>query len=211
MKKLASILLILVLLAWEKAEAHDKENNITAAVNNPELILLAKRLPIRVLVDDQVKGNCWTNVNATKIAVELELKRSGYKLKKKGDKKFAFYWLTLSAFGYNKDGLCVASWELSLEYTATQITVVNGKLSTDKNALTITHYPDATLWKASGVMSGGSNYVSPRLKVRFVESTQKFLSEIDELREKALKEVQQSAKKGPPWLQSLWGNFKLEP
>ena len=123
-----------------------------------------------VFVDDQVSGGCWKKSKAAKNAVELEIKRSGYKIA--DDSSFLPNQIILFALGYKtKADLCIVSHKMLI------MRPIFDRYQQDNHTLTSLSY--TKLWDKSGILSGGEQYANIDLKEQFVENIQAFLLEIE--------------------------------
>ena len=78
-RALGSFLFLAVVATSSYAGAQDKTRVFVYDIS-PNWLILKQNTPFRVNVDDQVGDGCWTNTDAVKTAVELEIKRSGFKV-----------------------------------------------------------------------------------------------------------------------------------
>ena len=108
---------------------------------------------------DKVGDGCWTNIGAVKTAVELEIKRSGFKL---ADDKYIFPTNVsiVSIGGKLSDNSCVAT--LRIEVWGP---VVFEEFISDGNK--INFIGQSILWQKEGVVIGGkkSTQCKPKRRV----------------------------------------------
>lgn len=134
-----------------------------------------------VEVSDQVSDGCWTNVEATKNAVTLELQRNGFTV---SDEEFFPLRITLVAVGYRDQFGCVASHSLEVRVPA-------GRDHTIDNHTVSSLYYDE-LWRGSGILSGPNTSV--RLKEAFVEQVQAFLVYAPKAKREVAQKAEEAAK-----------------
>jgi hypothetical protein len=150
-----------------------------------------------VLPNDSVEGGCWTNIKAVKTAVELELKRSGFKVVEEDD-NFSRSLIILSATGYAlSDNSCVASYNLLWRRTAFEEKNFEG------HNLSSLYRPVS--WRSGGVMSGSKSAFNLRLKEAFVELVQSFLNGIDNEQQKIKDAATETASSGE--VKDYWSNY----
>lgn len=130
-----------------------------------EWITVAREQRVKVRILDGVKDGCWTNSQASKTAVELELIRSGFKL----DERAAAI-LTLTAAGYKTQGMdqCVVSASLTLSVPDLNETRADGR-----RLIGITTYK--TLYSTGAVMTNTVSDTGDQLKGLFVDFSRALL------------------------------------
>lgn len=161
---------------------------------------LNKGEEFKVFITDSVSDGCWTNASAAQTAVELELKRSGFKVV--DEASFLSNVLILNSVGYKLgDNSCAASYRLEVLNGITDAYYINGHR--------LKGYTRATLWEHGGILSGAKNSMNNRLKNSFVELVQKFLVQIDKNKEKVLKAAKENAE-ADGGAKTFWTNYRFE-
>lgn len=179
------------------------DDSVLIFENDPRWLGLKQDRSIRVVVSDQIKDGCWTNAEATKNAVSIELTRSGYKIA--DDNAVLPTTMALTAVGYFSGGQCVASYEIVLHEIDTQEYTVSGH--------NITSLRLSPLWTSRGVLNGPRANFSPRLKDAFIEDTQLFLLDIpknkNKVKQKAIESASYTDKKTntPHPAKDFWINY----
>lgn len=117
---------------------------------------------VKVAISDQVSDGCWRDPQTSKTAVELEFIRSGFKLDDKAPST-----ILLTGIGYKTKGvgICVVSYYLTFNVIDVEETYAGGR-----RLVAITTNKD--LYFQGGVMSGGAQDSSDRLKTNFVDFAQ---------------------------------------
>lgn len=134
----------------------------------------------RVFVDDQVGDGCWKYPDATKNALELELKRSGIGVA--GTDAPYLHTAKAISVGYKtKSGLCVVSYRLEVTGSGSDFFVRDGHR--------ITSFVTRQIWNSSGVMTGPDSDMSSRIKESYVNAIQSFLNTIESKKMSVIEEV----------------------
>lgn len=141
---------------------------------DPRWISLSNKAVVEV--DDQVKDGCWTNANAAKNAVALELQRNGYTVG--DDLPFPLKFI-ITGVGYRASFGCVVNYDLAVWAPSSQQLTIEGH--------TIHSLFYDALWTSSGVMSGSET--NSRLKETFVEHVQSFLVRLPQAKREVIEEA----------------------
>lgn len=160
------------------------QDGVTVIYEDSRWLFIKPGSDLSIIVDDQVTGGCWTSATASRNAVALEFRRSGYGLFDEGSSFAPGLSLYLQANGFKTDsGLCVVNAELVFRSISYFERTVDGH--------TIGAFIQPQLWRSSVVMSGQN--MNNRLKNMFVEQAQRLLLEIDENRQSTLQAIRASA------------------
>lgn len=147
-----------------------------------------------VKIIGKVEDDCWPNARASLIAVELELKRSGYKIGNRGTKMY------LIRNGFEPvPGLCVMSYQLDIDaylqasfYAGSHVARTNFR---------------STLWSEGGLVSTPKSNVPSYMKEQYVELVQSFISYIDFEKERTLESIRRAAKGDE---KIYWDKYELD-
>jgi|GEM_PF-1844216 len=137
-----------------------------------------------VSISDSVVDQCWTGSDAVKTALELELKRSGFKVK---EEPILPVLISVSSVGYalEKGVSCAASYRISVS-----VIHADSWISEDKKLLTFQY---REIWSTNGILSGAKNNFDFRLKEQYVQGIQSFLNEIDTRKTKIIEDVKSNS------------------
>lgn len=160
-----------------------------------------KNAEFKVIINDQVTDSCWTNATAVKTAVELELKRSGFKL---SSEKNAFpFRIYLTTLGFEKAKICMVSMRMELWGFTSLDTFV-------KNDHKITSFLNYKFyWSRDGIVSGGKGNMSSWIKEDYIEYIQNLLVFIDKRKTAILEEVVKEAEKDAA-AKAFWSKYKSD-
>lgn len=175
-----------------------KSNTVVFAGLPPVWLSISNKRKVMVTVSDQVSDGCWTSVNATKTAVELEMKRSGFKLSSDGGLGTISIFLT--ALGFEKAGICVVSQKMEV-----WITIVNKWTSNGHEVVALVN---TQIWRRNGISTGGKGIVSNGLKDGFVGYAQQFLVDIDKRKEIMVEQIRKNATNKAA--KAYWTNYKID-
>ncbi|MAL79112.1 MAG: hypothetical protein CMN55_08370 [Sneathiella sp.] len=169
-----------------------------------EWLMISSDNLFNVIIDDGVKDGCWTNSDAVKTAVELELKRSGYNIANIEEERFRARNVFISGIGYSLkvgdvETGCVVSYELYVSGYKQEMFFSDGHLAKGGGI--------GALWSQSGLISGNKASFDARLKEEFVNLIQKFLIAIDVRRKEALEAIRNEAEGEA---KKFWDNYKLD-
>jgi len=161
---------------------------------------LHKGREVKVEISDQVKGGCWTNIDAVKTAVELEFKRSGFKI---ADGNTSPVFIKITSLGYALNNLdCVATYELDVVYFAKAFYNPGGRHGLQSLA-------DDSIWSKNGLLTGPKSNFSGRLKKIYVDMTQQFINQIDTSRKAIIKKATGISYIDPE-AKTFWSNYILD-
>lgn len=132
-------------------------------------------------ISDQVTGGCWTNVDATRNVIELELKRSGYGILDTFE--FGSFIFELTSLGYevSEYGPCFVSNSISLKTIEPVRHFENGR--------TVASLSDVKVWSSSSILSGPKSDISSRIKEWYIEAIQDFLNQVDDRKKATLEGI----------------------
>jgi len=154
-----------------------------------------------VRIFDSVKDGCWTNTKAVKTVVELELKRSGYKLTDEMSGYPILVNVGSTGYAINDGSGCVVAYELDIQRVVTDI-FFSGQHK-------LKSFVPASIWANSGVMSGQKNNSNSRLKEKYVEMIQSFLIGIDAEQKTVLDAIAKNEDASPE-AKAYWANYEID-
>lgn len=158
------------------------QDDTTFISEDPRWLSIKPGSDLSIAVDDQVTDGCWTSATASRNAVALEFRRSGYKLVDVEGSIAPL--LVLRANGYKtNNNNCVAHLTLVLLWGLPSNSFIDGHI--------VGTFRRDPIWEASMLLSGSN--MSSRLKNIFVEQAQRLLLEIDENRQSTLQAIRASA------------------
>jgi hypothetical protein len=166
---------------------------------NARWLSITNNSTFKVNVSDQVTDGCWTNSTSVKTAVELELKRSGFKLAT--DKDSFSYRINLNTLGFEKAGICVTSYKMEMLWLGLDYVVFDGHR--------VTSLGNRIFWRRSGIYTGGKNIISGGLKETYVNIIQEFLVDIDKKKKENLDNILEVSKKDAK-AKAYWEKFIFE-
>ena len=150
---------------------------------------------IAVTIDDQVADGCWTNAEATRIAVQSELKRSGYQ----AEGEIPAGYINLSAAGRR-------AGEHSC---AVNIIFIVNTVVTDSHAVEghqVTAIDNHIMWIRSILIVTSKTNISEKIKIGFVKMAQMFLADIERNRKLLLEDITKNA---GDVAKTFWSTYKL--
>lgn len=141
---------------------------------------------MRVTINYQVTDNCWTSAEASKTAIELELKRSGYTLAKNNNFKID-HVIVLSALGYAIDAnsLCVITLGTSINTNVTEIVGISGGHKLEN----IRHQ---SIWSRRALLTGPKTSMNSIIRETFITHIQEALNNVEGIKEGIRKQVNQT-------------------
>ena len=151
---------------------------------------------IAVSIDDHVADGCWTNAEATRAAVQAELKRNGYGVE--GAIPAAYMSLSAAGREASKD-ICAVNIIVIVK------TVVMDSHSVDGHA--VTAIDNHIMWIRSMLVATPKAHIAGRIKNRFVKLAQMFLSDIGRERQPLLDEITRHAEGAA---HAFWSSYKPE-
>ncbi len=140
----------------------------------------------RLFIRDQVRDGCWTNSNAVKTAVELELKRSNYTVATDATPRF-YFGIEIIVTGYemNSRNTCVVHSRINFFSSADQsIFLPGGNEVYARRPQSI----DST----ERILHGPKEGMNSRLREEYIEVVQMFLNSIDTKQKEVINEVKNS-------------------
>ena len=150
---------------------------------------------VSVAIDDQVTDGCWTNAEATRIAVQLELKRSGYQ----AEGKIPAGYIYLSAAGHKtSEDTCAVNIIFIVNTVVTDSHVVAGHQ--------VTAIDNHIMWVRSILIVTSKANMSEKIKVGFVKMAQMFLTDIGRNRKLLLEDITKNAGDAA---KTFWSTYKL--
>jgi len=140
---------------------------------------------VRVTINNQVTDNCWTSTEASKTAIELELKRSGYTVSKKTSK--IYHSIVLSALGYAIDAnrLCIITLGTSINTNVTETVSILGGHQLNN----IRHQ---SIWNRRALLTGPKVSTNSKIRETFITHIQEALNNIDGIKRGVLSQVNQT-------------------
>jgi len=180
-------------LAWQ---SYATEPLSTTTIFNKKLGPL-KVLPgrfISVTIDDQVTDGCWTNTEASRMAVQSELKRSGYK----AEGEIPAGYIYLSAAGRRaSENTCAVNIIFIVNTVMMDSHVVKGHQ--------VTAIDNHIMWIRSILVVMSKANMSEKIKVGFVKMAQMFLADIDRNRKVLLEDITENAR---DVAKAFWSTYK---
>lgn len=176
-------LALIILCAFSTIVKAEETISKTEVWANARWLLFNKENEVEVIISDQVEDGCWTNSKSVKTVVELELKRSGYKLADENTMFSKRFYLT--SLGYEASGTCIVTYRIELWWMINDEYFFNGHKTNS--------YINTQAWASYGVLSGPKNGINTRIKESYVEIIQSFLIKIDQIRNDTLEVIKEAA------------------
>ena len=149
---------------------------------------------ISVAIDDQVTDGCWTNAEATRMAVQSELKRSGYQ----AEGEIPAGYIYLSAAGRKtSEQTCAVNIIFIVNTVVTDSHVVKGHR--------VVAIDNHIMWIRSILIVTSKANISERIKIGFVKMAQMFLTDVDRNRKLVLEDI---AKHAGDVAKTFWSTYK---
>ena len=165
-------------------QSHATEPLSTTTIFNRNLgpLKVAPGKFISVGLDDNVSDACWTHTEATRTAVQSELKRSGYPIE--GSIPAAYVYLS------------AAGREVSPSLCAVNIMFIVNAVITDSHVVEgheVRAIENHIMWIRSILIATPKTNISARIKEGFVKMAQMFLTHMNRDRKLLLEEITKNA------------------
>jgi len=127
---------------------------------------------IKIFVKDKVIDGCWTSIDATKNAIELELSQNGIRISHDDNKHKPEYILVISGVGYeqNHNNQCIIYYSMEIASNIISLYKLYG--------IEVSGVTYANLWSESRLLAITKSKANVKLKERFVELAQRFLVDL---------------------------------
>ena len=198
--RLSKLIISFLVIAVVNCTSYAADKTIIIFGDAKWLDFYSKSTKISVVIDNQTTDSCMSNDKTVKNAIELEFKRSGYKVVD-GSVYFLPTQVYVFANGYKLDvaSSCVVAYRLSVRVASLDTFVK------EKHTLKSMIYRE--IWSTGGIFTGPSRDMNFRLKQGFVNKTQSFLNEIDQNGKEVLKIIA-TMKKADKGELDYWANYK---
>lgn len=198
MTHIISSVILAVLFMIHTTDAFSQSKSLTIIGDkNLEWLKVHKNSDFIVRISDQVTDGCWTNSEATKIAVELELKRSGFNVVKEIELKTIAFELSSVGYSVGNTNLCIVNYNFNANAIMENIYVLSGH--------EISSFNYGSFWERRGILSGPKQSMSDQIKTAYVETMQAFLIDIDEKQDSLFREIYKRSNSSEA--KEFWGQF----